>query len=177
MRKLILLILLPIFYTNFVLAQTALPTDYAVKYDPTKQPMVLVDGIQNLDPQYLQNIDPNTICELKVLKGEEWKICANKYDGQAKIGVISVSTKKFVAKEYYIRFAEYNPILKEQITKTDFNYMDYRLYINGELLDNSALHDWKMKLQNQEITLVNFEAFRFGEAKGEIRIGSRSKKE
>lgn len=59
--------------------------------DPTKQPLIFIDGIQQADNTSTKDIDPNTIESISVLKG----VSAIQQYGDAAInGAIEITTKK-----------------------------------------------------------------------------------
>jgi hypothetical protein len=71
MARIILFALLTVIYISEVQGQSFLITDHASIPDPAKQALVLLDGEQNTDPEFMNRIDGSTICKLEVLKGHD----------------------------------------------------------------------------------------------------------
>lgn len=176
MIRIVLLALLSVLYVSEVQGQRLRPS-HAVKFDPAKQPLVLLDGEQYLDPEFMHSIDVSTIQKLDVFKGDTAQSYVDKYGVLALNGIIVYQTKSFVANKWYCQFAFHQPVINEFITQANFDYKDYRVFVNDELLDNENLQTWDILFENKQITHVGFESIGFGEAKGEIRVVCKAQDE
>lgn len=176
MRKLLFLLLILFLYFSNVQGQSGLHIDYATPSDPAKQPLVLLDGEKYSDPEFMHSIDPSSIYSLEVLKGHDVQSYVDKYGDLAKNGVISVTTKGFVAKQWYNRFAKYQPTIKIICKREDFDYNSYRVFLNEQLLNNQDLKNWDSQFENQNIKNVDFKSINFGEIKGEVRVATKCDK-
>ncbi|WP_461633338.1 hypothetical protein [Labilibaculum euxinus] len=177
MIRILLVILVSVLYISEVQAQSHLHTDYASIPDPTKQPLVLLDGEQYLDPEFMHSIDANTIQNLEILKGDDVQSYVDKYGVLALNGIIVYQTKSFVAKGWYNRFAKHQLEINNILQQANFDYKDYRVFVNDELLDNGNLQTWEPLLENKQITHVGFQSIGFGEEKGEIRVVCKAQDE
>lgn len=174
MARIILLALLTVLYVSEVQGQTSHHC-YVKIPDPAKQPLVLLDGEQYTDPEFMHSIDVSTIQKLEVLKGDTSYV--DKYGVLALNGIIVYQTKSFVAKGWYVRFAKYQEEINDIVQEENFDYKDYRVFVNDELLDNEHLETWELLFENKQITHVGLQSIEFGEAKGEIRILCKVKDE
>lgn len=176
MARIILFALLSVLYVNEVQGQRLRPSHVA-KFDPAKQPLVLLDGEQYLDPEFMHSIDVSIIQKLDIIKGDTTQYYVDKYGVLALNGIIVCQTKSFVAKEWFNRFTKYQDEINYIVQQTNFDYKDYRVFVNDELLDNENLQTWNVLFENKQITHVAFQSMELGELKGEIRVVCKAQDE
>lgn len=92
-------------------------------------------------------------------------------------GIIVYQTKSFVAKEWYNQFAKHQEVINDIVQQANFDYKDYRVFVNDELLDNENLQTWDVLFENKQITNVGFQSMELGEVKAEIRVVCKAQDE
>ncbi|PKQ61804.1 hypothetical protein BZG02_14345 [Labilibaculum filiforme] len=169
--------LIPFSFILVVQGQTSLHRSCSVSRKPAQQHLVLLDGEKYSDPEFMHSIDAGTIYKLEVLKGYDVQFYVDKYGELARIGIITIQTKSFVAKGWYDRFAKHQEEINDIVQKEKFDYKEYRAFVNDELLDNEYLETWEPLLENKQITNVSFESIESDEVKGEIRVTCKAQEE
>ena len=136
---------------------------------PDDHPLIFFDDRRIESTEELQSIDPQNVQEIVVVK-DSLSEYIDKYGPEAKGGVIFVYSKKFVARRWYLKFAEYNRKVAKLIGAVDFQYPDYKVYLNNELLKPDFFDGLEKKMGKLTIDKVKFRKSKDDNTEGKVLV-------
>lgn len=163
-------------FANTLSAQESVTPKYFERAQRTLnskfEPLLFFDDIKIQNLNQIGKVDSSNIQEIRVIK-ENLDSLIKLYGPEARNGLIFIYTKGFVAKKWYRVFTSKNEDISKIIEDSNFNYQDYKIYLNGQLLKNDFFDEINEKLRSKEIESVIVERYKSEKKKGIITIKTK----
>lgn len=136
------------------------------------EPLVFFDDNKIQSIELIGKIDTSNIQEIKVVK-KDLDSYIKLYGPDARNGLIFIYSKTFIAKKWYKDFAFENKTINKIIDDPEFNYKDYKVYLNNELLKTDFFDGLNEKLKSQKIKNIKIKKYKSENKKGIIIIETK----
>lgn len=136
------------------------------------EPLLFFDDIKIQNVNQIGKIDTSNIQEIKVIK-DDLDSLIKLYGPEARNGLIFIYSKEFIAKKWFKDFAHKNKAIEIIIEDSSFNYKDYIIFLNDELLKTDFFNGLNEKMKSQKIDTIKIEKYKSDVKKGIIHIKTK----